>query len=220
MAGEQIIEALDLADAERLTFREYHESLARMGSGEAGGGGGGVKLQPPPRDPTLAAYDLEPEAYVLRVVGKIPGTALQDALLVLPFSKVVSLMVYLDLWAQKVSSRLRLYYVISSVGSFNVGQNWKIVLVSRILFFVLRTHHHQIVANRVMRTSLLALRKHLRDALSQEKNRISYNLAALGYIKRQNDAERLAMFYEEEGMDEEKIKARIAEGKKRKRVQL
>jgi U3 small nucleolar RNA-associated protein 12 len=98
MAGERIMEALDLADAERAAFQEYEGKVTQVGSLEAAG------IQPPPRNPILAAYDLEPEAYVLRVVEKISSAALHDALLVLPFGKVISLMCYLDLWAQKVSS--------------------------------------------------------------------------------------------------------------------
>lgn len=71
-----------------------------------------------------------------------------------------------------------------------------------------------------MRTTLIPLRKHLRLALQQQKEVIGYNLAALHFIRRKNDSERTAQFYEEENMDEEKVKARIAEGKKRKRVNL
>jgi len=96
MAGERIIEALDLADGERAIFREYEEARSRMLTN------GAIKLQPPPRNPVLAAYDIEPEAWVLRVVEKVQSTALQDALLVLPFGKVVSLMEYLNIWAQRV----------------------------------------------------------------------------------------------------------------------
>ena len=79
-------------------------------------------------------------------------------------------------------------------------------------------HHHQIVTNRVMRTTLIPLRKHLRDALRKQKETMGYNLAALQYIQRQNEAQRTAKFYEEESFDEERVKTRIAEGKKRKRV--
>ncbi len=98
MDGERIMEALTLADDERRIFAEYEESVARSGANDA------MQLQPPPRNPVLAAYDLEPEAYVLRVVEKVRSTSLHDALLVLPFGKVVSLMNYLNIWAQKVSS--------------------------------------------------------------------------------------------------------------------
>ncbi|KAG2348789.1 WD40 repeat-like protein [Suillus weaverae] len=193
MAGERIMEALDLADAERITFQEYEGKVSQAGSLEATG------MQPPPRNPILAAYDLEPEAYVLRVVEKISSAALHDALLVLPFDKVISLMRYLDLWAQK---------------------GWNISLVSRILFFFLKIHHHQIVANRVMRTALIPLRVHLRSSLRREKDAIGYNLVALQHLRRRTEAERTAQFYEEEDFDEEKVRARIAEGKKRKRVSI
>lgn len=95
-----------------------------------------------------------------------------------------------------------------------------ITLVSRIIFFLLKTHHHQIVTNRIMRTVLIPLRKHLRSALQRQKDIIGYNLAALQYVRRRNDSDRTAQFYEDEGLDEEKARARIAEGKKRKRIQL
>lgn len=94
MAGERIMEAIDLADGEIAAFREYEDAKAKGGISE--------QVAPPPRNQILAAYDLEPEEYVLRVVERITGTALYDALLVLPFGKVVSLMQYLNHWAQRV----------------------------------------------------------------------------------------------------------------------
>jgi len=96
MAGERIMEALDLADGERTALQEYNEQVARASTTEA------PSLQPPPRNPILAALDLEPEAYVLRVIERVSSTALHDALLVLPFAKVISLMYYLDTWARAV----------------------------------------------------------------------------------------------------------------------
>jgi U3 small nucleolar RNA-associated protein 12 len=95
MAGERIMEALDLADGERAAFKEYETSMSRLPEDA-------MRLQPPPRNQVLAAYDLDPDMYVLKVIEKVPNTALQDALLVLPFGKVVSLMNYLNQWAQKV----------------------------------------------------------------------------------------------------------------------
>lgn len=192
MAGERIMEALDLADGERTALREYDEQVARASTTEA------ISLQPPPRNPILAALDLEPEAYVLRVIERVSSTALHDALLVLPFAKVISLMYYLDIWARA---------------------GWNITLVSRIIFFLLKVHHHQIVANRIMRTSLIPMRIHLRSTLQREKDVVGYNLAALRYITRKNEAERITHFPEGYG-DEEKAEERIAEGKKRKRVSI
>lgn len=96
MAGERLMEALELADNEIAVFREYEEAKAKGGLSE--------QIAPPPRNQVLAAYDLEPEEYILRVVERVSGTALYDALLVLPFGKVVSLMRYLNHWAREVSA--------------------------------------------------------------------------------------------------------------------
>ena len=71
-----------------------------------------------------------------------------------------------------------------------------------------------------MRTALIPLRKHLRDALQRQKDTVGYNLAALRYIRRRNEAERTAQFYEDDSLDEDAVRAKIAEGKKRKRVTL
>ena len=101
-------------------------------------------------------------------------------------------------------------------------QEWNIVLTSRIIFFLLKTHHHQIVANRVMRTALIPLRRNLREGLRRQKETIGYNLAALRFIQRQNDARRTAEFFEQdEELTEEQVREKIAEGgKKRKRVNV
>ncbi len=48
---------------------------------------------------------------------------------------------------------------------------------------------------------------------------MSYNLAALKYIQRQSNAQQIAEFYEAD-MDEEAVKEKIAETKKRKRISI
>lgn len=100
MAGERIIEAIDLAEDEVNAFREYEEAKLA--------GGLSAQIAPPPRNPVLAAYDKEPEEYVLMVVERVSSTALYDALLVLPFGKVVSLMKFLNHWAERVSGSVKL----------------------------------------------------------------------------------------------------------------
>ena len=157
MAGERIIEALDLADAEIETFREYEE--AKRKGGLAG------TVAPPPRNPVLAAYDVEPEEWVLKVVEKVPGTALYDALLVLPFSALPALFTFIALW---------------------VRRGWNVTLTCRVLFLALRAHHRQLVAARgPLRTDLERLRRGLRAALTEHKHRLGFNLAALRVVDRQ-----------------------------------
>ena len=55
-------------------------------------------LQIHPQKSSIPSYAME----MLQVIERIPGTALYDALLVLPFGKVFSLMQYLKSWAEKV----------------------------------------------------------------------------------------------------------------------
>ncbi|KAI6047282.1 WD-repeat-containing protein [Pisolithus marmoratus] len=192
VAGERIMEALDLADSELKVLREFEEQKARENTSDA------LNLQPPPRNPVLAALDLQPEAYVLQVVEKVPSTALHDALLVLPFTKVISMMHYLDMWAR---------------------MGWNVTLVARIVFFLLRVHHHQIVANKLMRTSLIPMRNHLRGALRQEKDTVGYNLAALQYMRQIHEAEGIAQFGGQD-FEEDKTRELGGESKKRKRVSV
>lgn len=97
MAGEKIMEAIELADADLQQFKAYEEEKLKMG--EMGG-----NLPKPTRHPELATKgDISAVAFVMGVLRKIPAASMEDALLVLPFRQVVSLLGYLDEWALAVS---------------------------------------------------------------------------------------------------------------------
>lgn len=100
MAGEKIMEALDVADADLALLAEFEAAKSGLTEAQISA------LPAPARNPLLAMQGLEAEAHVLQVVGKIPSTALQDALLVLPFNNVLSLMRYLNEWARRVRTHL------------------------------------------------------------------------------------------------------------------
>ncbi|WVQ82103.1 hypothetical protein IAT38_004231 [Cryptococcus sp. DSM 104549] len=191
MAGEKIMEALDLADADREATRQWEEEKEKSG----------MDIPKPARNAELIARgDLEADEHVLLTLKKIPVASMEDALLVLPFRQVVSLLGYLDEWAMK-------------------GKDT--ILVSRLLFFLLRTHSSQIVSNRIMRAPLLTLRNHLREALKAQRDVMGYNLAALKFVKTRWEGERVAGLYEEEGMDEASVRKRLEDGRgKRKRVEV
>ncbi|KAF8759827.1 WD-repeat-containing protein [Rhizoctonia solani] len=195
MAGERIMEALDIADSERAAALAYEEQCLGLTEEEV------ARVPQPTRPPLLEALGIDGPQHVLRVV--------------------VSMLTYLDEWAKRDIST---------------------AMTSRILVFLLRTHHHQIVANKVLRTTLLALRNHLRGALKIHKDEIEltilrfaqvgYNLAALRIIRRRDDLNRVSEFYETiigdtKSMalslpDEATIRKQIqaADGKKRKRVNI
>ncbi|KAI8582054.1 hypothetical protein K450DRAFT_228806 [Umbelopsis ramanniana AG] len=167
-AGEKIIEALELADEDQLALRAYEQAKSRN-----------LPAVLPQRNPILIAMgDLPADKYVLTVVEKVRANDLEEALLVLPFSQVLSLINYLDQWAKK---------------------DWNIVLVCRILFTLLKTHHHQIVANRMMRPMLDSIRFNLRSQLQKHKDTMGYNRAALTYMQRDYKSRHMTEFQDEEG---------------------
>jgi U3 small nucleolar RNA-associated protein 12 len=100
MAGEKIMEALDVADADIALLAEFQAAKSGLNEAQISA------LPAPARNPLLAMQGLEAEAHVLQVVEKVPSTALQDALLVLPFNNVLSLMRYLNEWARRVRTHL------------------------------------------------------------------------------------------------------------------
>lgn len=90
-AGERIIEALELSREDREMVLEY----AR-----------GKKAAPLMRNPIFMAYGgVSAERYVLSVLEKVKPTALQDALLILPFEHVEILITFIAQWAQSVQSQ-------------------------------------------------------------------------------------------------------------------
>jgi U3 small nucleolar RNA-associated protein 12 len=106
MAGEKIIEAIELADAERETWKTYEEEAAKLGPEKA------KALPQPTRSAELMARgDVSGEEYVWKTIRSVPAAGMEDALLVLPFRLVVSLLVYLDQWARKVSPRIPVHTI-------------------------------------------------------------------------------------------------------------
>ncbi len=119
-------------------------------------------LAPPDRDPIYLAFgNISAEAHLLNVIQKIKAAALQDALLVLPFHLVTALFRFLRIWAER---------------------QWNMPLTCRILFFMLKTYHRQIVASKTMRPMLHGIRQHLRLALQSQKDEMGFNLAALKFV--------------------------------------
>ncbi|KAI9770247.1 MAG: hypothetical protein M1840_003404 [Geoglossum simile] len=123
-------------------------------------------LQPniaqPARNPVfLALGNINAETHVLNVVQRIKAAALQDALLVLPFDQVIALFTFLNIWASKQRN---------------------IPLTCRILFFMLKTHHRQIVGSKAIRPMLEGIRGNLRRTLKTQKDEMGFNIAALRFI--------------------------------------
>lgn len=151
MAGERIVEALELGMADLNVIREWEE--AKLSNS---------KIAPPQRNMVFMALGgISAEVYVMNTLQRIKAAALHDALLVLPFSTVPLLFTFLNIFA---------------IRSMNIP------LTCRILFFMLKTHHKQIVASKTMRAMLDGIRMNLRQALKRQKDEMGYNIAALKIV--------------------------------------
>lgn len=97
MAGERILEALELSVIDQAATLAYQEELSSLSEKAK------TTVPPPSRNPVFQLYGgISPQEYVLKVVRMIPAASLHDALLVLPFGKVVQLIEHLDYWAHQV----------------------------------------------------------------------------------------------------------------------
>jgi len=151
-------------------------------------------VAPSQRNPIfLALGNISAETYVMNVLQRIKAAALHDALLVLPFASVPMLFTFLNIFAQR---------------SMNMP------LTCRILFFMLKTHHKQIVASRTMRGMLDGIRANLREALRRQKDEMGYNIAALKVVGMQM-AESSIKGFVDENWDEEREKEEGAAVRKR-----
>ena len=187
-AGKQTTETLvageRIAEALEIGVEDYEAIQAAKAAGTA----------PPQRNPIFLAYgNISAEQHVFNVVQKIQAAALQDALLILPFDKVTALFLFIQLWAER---------------------QWNMPLTCRILFFMLKTHHRQIVASKTMRPMLDGIRGNLRRGLQQHRDEMGFNLAALRFIgRRVKDMGTKEYVDEELWLEEEK---REANGRKKR----
>jgi U3 small nucleolar RNA-associated protein 12 len=146
----------------------------------------------------MALGNISADQHVLNTIQRIPAAALQDALLVLPFSKLSALFTFLNIWANR---------------------EWNIPLTCRVLFFMLKTHHRQIITSKMMRPMLDGIRASLRRVLSRQKDEMGFNLAALEFIGQQVQ-ERSTADYVDEDLWEEQQQQKKSTGKKRQFVSI
>jgi len=172
MAGERIVEALELGMADLQVLKDWEEAKLTQSNVAA-----------PQRNPIFVVLgNISAEQHVMGVLEKIKASALHDALLVLPFATIPALFTFLNLFALRAMN---------------------IPLTCRILFFMLKTHHKQIVASRTMRTVLDGIRTNLRQALRKQKDEMGYNIAALKIIGMQIQEQSVKDYIDENWEDDD-----------------
>ena len=188
MAGERIAEALEIGMEDLEVMSEWRVQKASQ-----------PNLAPPQRDLRLKNpnQEVSAEQYVLSIIERIKAASLQDALLVLSFDKLSTLFIFLNIWA---------------------NHQWNVPLTCRVLFFMLKTHHRQIVASKTLRPMLDEIRANLRNSLENQKKEMGLNVAALRFVGAQVQSNGTKEYVDEAIWEEEENKGQG--GKKRAFVNI
>ncbi|WPH02298.1 Hypothetical protein R9X50_00516000 [Acrodontium crateriforme] len=182
--GEKIIEALELAVADRELMDEYTAGKQRN-----------PKLALPQRNPLFMALgNISAEQHVLATLRKVPSAALNDALLVIPFTTLPSLFSFL---ATFISQRM------------NPDLAW------RVVYFLLQAHMPQVVASRQLRDVLSDILSAYEDWQDEERNVMGFNLAGLSVMATEaRDGENVHGGYIDETVDQGE--ERVEKGRKKR----
>lgn len=161
-AAERIMEAVEVHKEVSLQLAEYHEKLLVH---EKTRGNASEVPAPPQQHPLMVAYDTtDPDRYLLKVLRQVKSSEVEEALLVLPFHYVGSLLTLLDQLLEK---------------------GWEIELVMRILLFIVRLHHGPLSNAPTLLPILNRLQGVVGKRVDQVRDRIGFNLAGLQYLQRE-----------------------------------
>ena len=119
----------------------------------------------PQLHPLMLAYNTnDPDKYLLLVLRQVKSSELEEALTVLPFDYVTSLLTLLE----DMLSRGR-----------------ETELVVRIVLFVVRLHHGPLSSTSALLPVLAQMKVNARNRIDQVRDRVGLNLAALHFMQRE-----------------------------------
>ena len=143
-AADAIVDALDLAASEEDRLAE--DSGNRLSQ---------------TANPLLLG--LSPSAYVLSVVGRVRGSDLEQALLMVPFADALRLLKYLEGWLR---------------------QGIKVEVLCRVATLLIRVHMQQLMATPAAKSVLTSLSSILRGRVQELKDGMGFNLGAIEHVRR------------------------------------
>lgn len=174
-AGERLLDALQLVLVEGQNAEIYETELKKWQENHAGEENPDMSTKPAAPKPNILLQGRQPSDHLLSILRSIKAADLEEAILILPLSEVLRLLKHLDTW---------------------VRAGRQIELCSRVLFYLVRLHQAQISSNRAGRDTLQSLRANIRTQLKKVKDTIGFNMAAMGFMRRQLELGSDAMFYE------------------------
>merc|ERR1712071_201179 len=161
-AAERIMEAIQVHKEMTPQLEEYREKLERH---QLSGAKGSAPPAAPQLHPLMLAYNTsDPDKYLLLVLRQVKSSELEEALTVLPFDYVSSLLQLLE----DMLSRGR-----------------ETELVVRIVLFVVRLHHGPLSSTSALLPVLAQMKVNARNRIDQVRDRVGLNLAALHFMQRE-----------------------------------
>ncbi|KAK4499030.1 hypothetical protein PRZ48_009542 [Zasmidium cellare] len=172
--GEKIMEALEVSLTDLELMRAYERDKVHN-----------PKMAIPQRNPIfLALGNISAEQHVLRTLQKVPTPALNDALLVIPFSTLPTLFIFLAIFLQKRMAP---------------------ELAWRISYFMLQAHMTQIVASKQLKPLLTDVLVAYEAWQEEEKRVMGFNLAGLEIMAREVRENEVHGAYLDEAVQEEEV---------------
>ena len=143
-------------------LEEYREKLERH---QLSGAKGSAPPAAPQLHPLMLAYNTsDPDKYLLLVLRQVKSSELEEALTVLPFDYVSSLLQLLEQ---------------------SLDKNHETELVMRILLFLVRLHHGPLSNTSSLLPVLNRLKVQSRVRIDNARDRVGFNLAALQFMQRE-----------------------------------
>jgi len=143
-------------------LEEYREKLERY---QLSGAKDSAAPVAPQLHPLMLAYNTpDPDKYLLLVLRQVKSSELEEALTVLPFDYVTSLLELLEK---------------------SLDKNHETELVMRILLFLVRLHHGPLSNASSLLPILNRLKVQAKVRIDDARDRVGFNLAALRYMQRE-----------------------------------
>lgn len=175
--AERVLEALRVLAEEEQRVTEHAAAVRMYEARAAAAMAAGVTSTPkrPVLVPNMLLLGLSEGAYLLKHLGSVRPSELEQALLLLPFDASRSLL-----------ARLQPLITTSP----------QIELIARCVVFLLKVQHKQVVANQSMLALLHQVDEALRTRLLGEQSVLGYNLAAMRFAQQTIELESSAAFFE------------------------
>lgn len=167
-AADDIVGALDMAAAEEERIQEARKAFRESDY-----------------VPNPLLMGLSPSDYVLRSIGKVRGSDLEQALLLVPFMDALKLLEFCTYWLKTHTN---------------------VELLARVAILLCRIHLHQLMATPSARATMLELQELLQTRLLEIKDIWGYNTAAVEILKRQVQAKRGYSLLENQAATAAKLK--------------